>query len=173
MPHRSEISAQIFGCLMTEITVQVPDDRVPEFYRRFSDFIGGAPELIEAPLPPSTINGWQVPAWINQDNAPQLIAHLWANISDAARDTLRVLVDGALEDQPRAFTPDEIVAVTHHPKGASGTAGVLGQVGHEIKKVGLPRYASVGGSWHYLWDWDQRRYSMAPEVAALLREQGA
>jgi hypothetical protein len=158
---------------MTEVTINVPEDRLPEFYHRFGDFLGNSPVQSGVQLLPEKIDGWDIPAWANEPDASQLLGTLWSAISPTAQETLRVLVDGALEDQPRGFTPEELLAITHHPKGTSGIAGVLGQVGHEIRRVGLPRYKAGSESWHYVWHWNRHQYSMSPTVATLFRQNGA
>jgi hypothetical protein len=161
---------------MREITVLVPEGRVVEFYRRFGVFLASGEGTAGDPTP--GLGGGSIltpadrraPAWIKDPGAVDRVALLWSYLSEAGQGTFRVLIDGALAEEPRRFTPSDIVEATGNPKGVSGVAGVFGAAGRAIWKAHLPRYPTGKGTdWHYVWDWDGREYWMVPEVAALFR----
>jgi len=154
----------------------VPEARVVEFYRRFGEFLASGegtageatPGLGGGPI--LTPVDRRAPAWIEDPGAVDRVALLWSYLSEAAQGTFRVLIEGALAEEPRRFTPSDIVEATGNPNGVSGVAGVFGAAGRAIRKAQLPRYPDgQGEDWHFVWNWDGREYWMVPEVAALLR----
>lgn len=156
---------------MKEVTVFVPEERVIEFYRRFGEFMSQEEDFTAADGQPS---GGRVPAWATDPGALELVARIRANLSAAGQEALGLLVDGALEERPRKFTPQELVEHLDHPNGVSGVAGVFGSAGRAVRKARVPRYLSNNGNqWHYVWDWDGSHYWMVPEVAALFRKAQA
>jgi hypothetical protein len=159
-----------------EITILVPEPRVVEFYQRFGEFLSeeahhAEPVAVAPDRAAGTTEGQRrAPGWIDQPGAEDRAALLWSYLSDAARETLGVLIEGALAEEPRRFTPAEIVEATGNPNGASGVAGTFGAAGRAIRKAQLPRYPSgPDKTWHYVWDWDGHHYWMVREVAALFR----
>ncbi|MFC5932160.1 DUF6416 domain-containing protein [Cryobacterium melibiosiphilum] len=155
---------------MKEVTVFVPEQRIAEFYRRFGEFMSETEEFTAAS---ELLSGDRVPAWVTDPGAVHLAQKIWSNLSAAGQTALGLLVDGALEERPKRFTPRELVEHIDHPNGVSGVAGVFGSAGRAVKKAGAPRYLSDDGDpWHFVWDWDGTQYWMAPQVAALFREAG-
>jgi len=147
------------------ITVHVPDHRVEEFYIRFGEFISN----IRHPEDPLRLPSGTVPSWVQTDDAPKLAAKLWEEVSLPGHAVLNYLVR-ATKTETVHLRPEEIAEAMSHPKGKSGIAGILGGVGKAIRRASLPTYTTPNGdSWHYIWDWDGERYSMAPEVAEVLR----
>lgn len=152
---------------MIPITVHVPESRVQEFNIRFAEFILDSPD-ISAPL---ILPTGKVPAWIRNDDAAELASRFMKEVSGPGNAVLRHLIDNARTDHPAIFTADELAAMTAHPNGKSGVAGILGGVGKAVRRAGLPMYRTPRGrTWHYVWDWDGESYSMTPEVARLLRK---
>ncbi|HEX9229146.1 MAG TPA: DUF6416 domain-containing protein [Arthrobacter sp.] len=156
---------------MKEVTVHVPEERVIEFYRRFGEFMSQEEEFTAAD---GHLSGGRAPAWATGPGAEELVARICSNLSAAGQRTLGLLADGALEERPKKFTPQELVEHLHHPNGVSGVAGVFGSAGRAVRKARVPRYPTKNGKqWHFVWDWDGSHYWMVPEVAALFRKAQA
>ncbi|WIB65609.1 hypothetical protein [Curtobacterium sp. MCBD17_040] len=159
-----------------QVTVYVPDARMEEFYIRFGDFMGGGPSpSSEGENPPARHQAGQPPAWTREQGAEERAAAFWHDVTDPGRDVLRVLIAGAEEEPPRHFLPADVVAAVG-AKSTQAIAGILGGVGQVVSGHDLPSYDyEPGRAWHFVWDWDpkKRLYSMAPEMAALLRMVGA
>lgn len=120
------------------------------------------------------MSGGRVPAWAINPGAVELAATIWSNLSAAGKTAMGLLVDGALEERHKKFTPQELVEHLDQPNGVSGVAGVFGSAGRAVKKAGVPLYPSNNGKqWHSVWHWDGSHYWMAPKVAALFREAQA
>jgi hypothetical protein len=157
--------------VVKEVTVFVPEQRVIEFYRRFGEFMS---EQEESTAAVGQLSGGRLPAWASDPGAVELAAIIWSNLSAAGKTTIGLLVDGALEERPKKFTPQELVEHLDHPNGVSGVAGVFGSVGRAVNRAGAPRYPSNNGNqWHFVWRWDGSHYWMAPKVAELFREAQA
>ncbi|TQJ34710.1 hypothetical protein [Arthrobacter sp. SLBN-122] len=151
--------------MLIPITVHVPEHRVQEFQIRFGEFIAEVPE----PDAPTRLPSGTVPAWVETGEAPTIAATLWDKISLRGQEVLLHMIQGT-GDQTMHFLPRDIAKAVSDPKGAPGVAGTLGGVGKAVRRAGLPLYVTPKGkNWHYIWDWDGVRYSMTPEVAALLR----
>lgn len=152
--------------MLIPITVHVPEHRVQEFQIRFGEFIAEVPE----PDAPTRLPSGIVPAWVETGEAPTIAATLWDKISLRGQEVLLHMIQGT-GDQTMHFLPRDIAKAVSDPKGAPGVAGTLGGVGRAVRRAGLPLYVTPKGkNWHYIWDWDGLRYSMTPEVAALLRD---
>jgi hypothetical protein len=66
---------------------------------------------------------------------------------------LRVLVAGALETNPRKYSPDELAVVTN-VANYQAVANAIRQAGLTAYDEGLPRYMQASGqTWHSLWHW--------------------
>lgn len=151
---------------MIPITVHVPDHRVPEFYVRFGEFVADVPD----PEAPTRLESGVVPTWTQADDALELAARLWEEVSGPGEFLLHIMTVN-VKNETRHFTPAELAEAFGHPGGQSRVAGVLGGIGKAIRRADIPIYKSPsGGSWHYVWDWDRERYSMTPEVAKILRQ---
>jgi hypothetical protein len=156
---------------LKEVTVFVPEQRVFEFYRRFGEFMSEQEENTAAG---GQLSGGLVPAWASDPGAVELAATIWSNLSAAGKTAMGLLVDGALEERPKKFTPQELVEHLDHPNGVSGVAGVFGAAGRAVNKAGAPRYPTNNGKqWHSVWHWDESHYWMDPKVATLFREAQA
>lgn len=156
---------------MREVTILVPEERIPEFYERFGAFMSEAADSV-APMV-ATVGSKPVPAWATGPGAVELVAKYWSALSADGQTVLGILIDGALREPPEKFTPQQLVVETGHPNGVSGIAGIFGAAGRAAKKVGIPRYRysdTNAQTWHFIWDWDGSRYWMIPEVAKLFRE---
>lgn len=162
---------------MREITVLVHESDIPEFYRRLGEL------MAESEDDPDSADKEQhnhrdplgsnrtAPEWIEESNAEQRAELLWSTLSENARNTFNVLIDGALAEQPQRFTSEELAEAAGIPNGPSGVAGVFGAAGRAIRKVGLPLYDTGKPlQWHYVWDWDGTRYWMVPKVAEVFRQ---
>lgn len=99
----------------------------------------------------------QPPAWVNEPGAKDTAAAFWRDVTYAGRDILRVLVNGALEDETRRFTPQELVDATG-ARSTQSVAGTLGGVGKVASAHNLTFYEySTGTRWHFVWDLDSKR----------------
>lgn len=164
---------------MIDVTVPVPENRLPEFYTRFADFLGdGSSQEVSSPQPDKPIAphvAGEAPAWVNEPGAKDVAAAFWRDVTDAGRDILRVLIDGALEDSTRRFTPQDLVDATG-ARTTQSVAGTLGGVGKVVSAHGLSFYEyTTGTKWHFVWEWDSKRriYWMSVGMAQLLRGVGA
>lgn len=158
-----------WSLMLIPITVHVPADRVPEFYIRFGEFNVNTSRADDLPSPLWLKSETYGPTWVESDSAAQIASGFWNEVSGPGQSVL-LFMSRETDESPRQFHPDELAREIGHPKGASGIAGILGGVGKAIRRAGLPMYLTPrGNSWHYIWDWDGKVYTMSPEVARLLR----
>jgi hypothetical protein len=119
-----------------QITVAVPEERVPEFYIWFAGFLaaegggppmggrrgrgrGGPPHAFRAPV-----------AWSAADD--EAAAWLYGRLAPPARALFDELIDAPGERRPG----NEIAARLGLEKGAHGVAGILAWPGRYSRKVG-------------------------------------
>jgi hypothetical protein len=162
-----------------QVTVAVPEERVPEFYLWFASFLAaeagdqpragrGGPSRGAPPwggprgrgrgpgFGPGMRLEHEAEAW-SADDAEQA-AWLYGKLAPPARELLHLL----LEEPGRRFSGNEIAARLKLDKGAHGVAGILAWPGRYSRKLGrdLPiatEGRDDGGTDYYLDD----------EVAAL------
>lgn len=162
--------------LHEKVTVLVPQDRLPEFYGRFGDFMLDRTPADDTRDAPSVLHRvGTAPTWTTEPGAAEVASAFWRDVTDPGRDLLRVLIAGAEGATVTAFSPSELVEATA-AKTTQAVAGVFGGIGRVISEHSLPVYEyAPGKTWHFIWDWDpkKRRYSMSPGMAALLRAAGA
>ncbi len=145
-----------------EITVAVPQERVPEFYAWFATFLAAAPGS-DPPVGrrgPRGRHGWrghlQATAWSAQD-ADQA-AWLYRRLAPPARELVDLLVDAPGE----RIAGEQLAKRLGLEKGAHGVAGILawpGRYSRHLNRV-LPiatEGRADGGTDYY----------MEPETAAL------
>lgn len=144
---------------MQDITVPVPDERVPEFYQLFGAWLAGVPV-------PDAEEGQQVgnpevevAPWGQTDDDLALARVIWGKLSQRAKAMFGVL----MEEPSQKFSGEFLAESLNIPNGKYGVAGVLAWPGRYSYAVGryLPvRYedGAVGKSANY---W------MEPDVAAL------
>jgi hypothetical protein len=128
-----------------QVTVAVPEERVPEFYMWFAQFLAADPGSGPprgGPLPrggrgPGHGFGFGPPraqfettAWSAQD-ADQA-AWLYGKLAPPARELFDLLIDAP----GRHFSGNEIAARLHLDKGAHGVAGILAWPGRYSRKLG-------------------------------------
>jgi hypothetical protein len=145
---------------MIDVTVKVPEDRVPEFYSMYGTWLNAPPQA----LPPSgtgTIEGTRDhQPWSDSDTA--LAAAVWDKFSDTAKGLFSTLID----EPERRFSGDELSEMLGIPNGKHGVAGVLAWPGRHSFAVNR-RWP---WSWSYPVEGDPVVYWFTPEVAALFRE---
>ncbi len=152
-----------------EITVAVPEDRVPEFYLWFAAFLGSEPgtpppvAMRQAFGPRGRRRGpraWhqhgEPEAW-SADDADQA-AWLYGKLAPPARELFDLLADAAGE----RFGGENIARRLGLDKGAHGVAGILAWPGRYSRRINrvLPiatEGRADGGTDYY----------MDPEIAAL------
>ena len=126
-----------------QVTVAVPEERVPEFYIWFAQFLAADPGAgpprggpfprggrgrgfgFGPPRPP-----FAAEAWSAQD-ADQA-AWLYGKLAPPARELLDLLIDAP----GRRFSGNEIAASLRLDKGAHGVAGILAWPGRYSRKLG-------------------------------------
>ena len=134
------------GCRLMadkQVTVAVPEERVPEFYIWFAQFLAADPGAgpprggpfprggrgrgfgFGPPRPP-----FAAEAWSAQD-ADQA-AWLYGKLAPPARELLDLLIDAP----GRRFSGNEIAASLRLDKGAHGVAGILAWPGRYSRKLG-------------------------------------
>jgi hypothetical protein len=145
-----------------QLTVAVPEERVPEFYAWFAAFLAAEPGT----APP--LSGWgrrgprglrphaSAEAW-SADDADQA-AWLYHRLAPPARELFDLLVDAP----GQRFGGEQVAKRLNLDKGAHGVAGILAWPGRYSRRVGrvLPiatEGRADGGTDYY----------MEPDVAAL------
>ncbi|MTD44413.1 hypothetical protein GKE82_08945 [Conexibacter sp. W3-3-2] len=160
------------------ITVDVPEDRVPEFYLWFAAFLASEPG---APVPGGRPGpgrggpfgpgggepghrrrrGWVPPvedaaAWTADDTAEA--AWLYGKLAPPAR----ALFDALLAAPGTRIAGNDLAARLGLEKGAHGVAGILAWPGRYCRKLGRVMPVSTAGR-----DDGGTDYYMEPEVAAV------
>lgn len=146
-----------------EITVAVPEDRVPEFYLWFAAFLGAEPGT-PPPFRPrggrrgprGFRHGSEARAWSAED-ADQA-AWLYNRLAPQARALFDLLMSSAGE----RFGGENIARRLGLDKGAHGVAGILAWPGRYCRRIGRALPIATEGRTDGGTD-----YYMEPEVAAL------
>jgi hypothetical protein len=160
-----------------QVTVAVPEERVPEFYVWFASFLaaqGGDPLPWGDPATPwgGPATPWSGPPgrgrgpiarphheaqpWSAQD-ADQA-AWLYSKLAPPARELLDLLIDTPGE----RFSGNDIAARLRLEKGAHGVAGILAWPGRYSRKLGRELPISTEGR-----DDGGTDYHLEPDVATL------
>jgi hypothetical protein len=145
-----------------QVTVAVPEERVPEFYSWFAAFLAAEPGT----LPPTGGQGRRGPrgrrhhgearAWSAEDG--ERAAWLYRKLAPPARQ----LFDLLIESPGERFGGEEIARRLGLDKGAHGVAGILAWPGRYCRHLDrLPPIATEGRA-----D-GGTDYYMDPDVAAL------
>jgi hypothetical protein len=146
-----------------QVTVAVPEERVPEFYVWFAQFLAaqaGGPPPWGGPRGRGRGFGmrphFEAAAWSAQD-ADQA-AWLYGKLAPPARELLDLLIDAP----GRRFSGNEIAARLRLEKGAHGVAGILAWPGRYSRKLGRELPIATEGREDGGTD-----YHLEPDVAAL------
>lgn len=148
---------------MPDITVPVPEDRVPEFYQFFGAWLAGSPSATVAPVGQHAgASGDDLSPWGSTDEDLGLAQVVWGKLSERARAMFSLL----MESPGEKISGEDIAETLDIPNGKYGVAGVLAWPGRHSYAVGrwLPIYyedGPVGASANY---W------MEPEVADLFNK---
>lgn len=140
-----------------QITVAVPEERVPEFYAWFASFLSG-----EASRGPWGGRGRgmrhhaDAEPWSAEDAEPA--AWLYGKLAPPARELFDLLAGSPGE----RFAGNDIAARLGLEAGAHGVAGILAWPGRYGRKLGRAFPILTSGR-----DDGGTDYSMTPEVAAL------
>ena len=145
-----------------QVTVAVPEDRVPEFYSWFAAFLAAEPGT----PPPGESRGRRGPrgmrhhaetrAWSAKD-ADQA-AWLYGRLAPPARELFDLLIDAPGE----RFAGENIARRLQLDKGAHGVAGILAWPGRYSRHLGRALPIATEGRTDGGTD-----YYMEPEIAAL------
>jgi hypothetical protein len=136
---------------MPDITVPVPEDRVPEFYQFFGAWLAGAPSITASSLGQQVGNPHvEVAPWGQTDEDLALAQVVWEKLSERAKGMFELL----MQSPGDKISGEEIAESLDIPNGKYGVAGVLAWPGRHSYAVGrhLPvRYEDgpVGGSANY------------------------
>jgi Family of unknown function (DUF6416) len=151
-----------------QVTVAVPEDRVPEFYSWFAAFLAADPGT----PPPHTGRGRrgsrgmrhyaEARAWSAED-ADQA-AWLYGRLAPPARELFDVLIDAPGE----RFGGENIAKRLKLDKGAHGVAGILAWPGRYSRHLGRTLPIATEGRADGGTD-----YYMDPDVAALFAQARA
>ena len=141
-----------------QVTVAVPEERVPEFYVWFAHFLAGEPASWGGRTrgfgPPRARP--EAAAWSAQDR--EQATWLYAKLAPPARELLDLLIDA-----PGArFSGNDIAARLRLEKGAHGVAGILAWPGRYSRKLGRTLPIATEGR-----DDGGTDYYLEPEVAEL------
>ncbi|WP_082909145.1 DUF6416 domain-containing protein [Mycolicibacterium iranicum] len=144
---------------MIDVTVKVPEDRVPEFYTMYGNWLNGSPSGPTPTVTKNSENPNDRPRWTDADTA--LAAEVWNKLSATAKGLFSTLID---EPETR-FSGEELAGMLNIPNGKHGVAGVLAWPG---------RYC-VSANRRWFWEWDYPEgetavYWLSRENAALFRE---
>lgn len=146
-----------------QVTVAVPEERVPEFYVWFAHFLasesGGGPPWGGrgrggrgfGPPPRRDVDPWTA------DDAEQA-AWLYGKLAPPARELLDLLVDAP----GKRFSGNELAAELGLEKGAHGVAGILAWPGRYCRKLGRELPIATAGR-----DDGGTDYYVVPDVATL------
>ncbi len=141
-----------------QVTVAVPEERVPEFYVWFAHFLAGEPATWGGRRrgfgPPRA--GPAAAEWSAQD--AEQAAWLYAKLAPPARELLDLLIDAPGE----RFSGNDIAARLRLEKGAHGVAGILAWPGRYSRKLGRTLPIATEGR-----DDGGTDYYLEPEVAQL------
>lgn len=147
---------------MPDITVPVPDDRVPEFYQFFGLWLGGSLALpdggskthSEALGDPGKRRDWT-----GSDEDHEDAEKLWSKMTSRAKGFYSLLIDAPGTE----FSGNQIAEELSIPNGANGVAGVLAWPGRYCFNMNrqLPQHWKDGE------DGGPSVYWMDADVAAL------
>ncbi len=160
-----------------QVTVAVPEERVPEFYVWFAQFLSAEPGTGPprgGPMPWGGRRGhgfapprphFEAEAWSAQD--AEQAAWLYGKLAPPARELFDVLI----EAPGRRFSGNEIADRLRLDKGAHGVAGILAWPGRYSRKLGRELPISTegredGGTDYYLDDEAAKLFATAREAAA-------
>jgi hypothetical protein len=143
---------------MIDITVKVPEERVPEFYALVGSWLSGELEGGEARSGPST----PASEWTNTDDDVPLARIVWNKLSPQAKELFSLLMD----NPGSKISGEKLADTLNIPNGKYGIAGVLAWPGRHSAAVNraVPweyEPGPVGGSANY---W------METDVAELFRK---
>jgi hypothetical protein len=154
---------------MIDVTVKVPEERLPEFYAMHAAWLNApspAPVAVRAQeetvQPTADMPGVDTDGrrpWLESDSA--LVAKLWEKFSDPAKALFSKLID----EPDRQFNGVELAEMLQIPNGHNGVAGVLAWPGKYCQKEGRKRL----WEWKYPVDGEPVVYWVTPDVAELLR----
>jgi hypothetical protein len=147
---------------MPDITVPVPEARVPEFFKWYGEWLEGSPP---APVASKIVSGgaetsepydYRVrPRWADTAEDLARAQVLWSKMTAPAR----AIIDFLVSHPGKRFTGDEIADAADIPHGAPGVAGTL---------TWPSRYcAGMDRQLPSEWDEIACKYWVEPEVASL------
>ena len=138
---------------MTDATVKVPTERLPEFYEMYGRWLASSPDV-------STDGGSpDRKPWGEDDVEPA--TEVWAKLSPFAKGMFGMLIDAPEEKR----SGDQLAELLHIPNGRYGVAGVLAWPARHCYAVGrvLPiRWEDSGDGQSWYW--------MEAPVAAMFAE---
>jgi hypothetical protein len=144
---------------MIDVTVKVPEDRVPEFYSMYGDWLNGSPMSAALPTTAAAKSSDDHEAWSSADI--ELAAAVWNKFSAPAQSLFSTLID----EPERRFSGDELAELLEIPNGRHGVAGVLAWPGRHCVKV----RRELPWHWEYPVEGEPVVYWFTPEDAALFR----
>ena len=144
---------------MIDLTVKVPEDRVPEFYTMFGRWLSGEEARGVVPAEASAPSTRE---WTNSAEDIPLARTVWEKLSPHAKTLLSLLMDLP----GRKISGEDLAKELGIPNGKYGIAGVLAWPGRRCAAVGrgLP------------WRWDEGApgasalYWMDQEIADLFKK---
>jgi uncharacterized protein DUF6416 len=145
-----------------QVTVAVPEERVPEFYSWFAAFLAAKPGTAPPPWgrggrgPRGSRHRGEARAWSAED-ADQA-AWLYGKLAPPARELFDLLADGPGEH----FGGEDLAKRLGLEKGAHGLAGILAWPGRYSRHLGRVLPIATNGRADGGTD-----YYMEPDVAAL------
>jgi hypothetical protein len=141
---------------MIDITVKVPEDRVPEFYSMFGKWLSTPP----VPDMQEPSSDERHAPWTKEDD--ELAALVWDKFSETAKSLFSVLID----NPEKRFSGDELAELLSISNGKHGVAGVLAWPGRHC--------FAFGRTWPWSWDYPAEGapavYWFTEDVAALFRK---
>lgn len=144
------------------VTVEVPEDRVPEFYLWFAAFLSSPPG--SGPPRGGPRRGGPGPPWRHHDRRAWTAGDvedarwLYGRLSDPARELFDLLIDTPGE----RYSGNDVATRLGLDKGAHGLAGILAWPGRWCRKLGLDFPITTTAR-----DDGGTDYLMEPEIAEL------
>lgn len=151
---------------MPDITIPVPEARVPEFFKWYGDWLEGSPSPTPSAPPVSKIapSGAETPEphhnrvrprWADTAEDLALAQELWPKMSARAR----AIIEFLMSHPGKRFTGDEIADAADIPHGAPGVAGTLTWPSRYCTEMDRQLPSE--------WDEIACKYWLQPEVASL------
>jgi Family of unknown function (DUF6416) len=144
---------------MIDVTVKVPEDRVPEFYQMYGTWLNGRAQVSPTLGSDTTAeDAHDRQHWSGEDG--DLAAEVWRKLTEPAKRLFSTLID----NPGTRFSGDKLAKMVDMPNGKHGVAGLLGWPRNHCDAVKRDLFWSSD-----MPDGELKEYWRTPENAALFR----